>query len=268
MNTNNKRLIIVGTGIQTPNQLTIESREWIRKADIVLHGVADPISLKVLHGLNLNLECLNNFYEKGRPLGQTYKLMVERILLAIEEYDIVCVALYGHPGAFVYSSHKAIEIARTKGVQTKMLPGVSSFDCMIADLGFDPSDNGCILVEATDLILHNRKIEPTFNLVIWQVGFIGELKYQSNGQYRNNINLLKEYLLNYYPGEHQVTFYVASQIPFCEPLIIKTKIMNLDEDQPPVISSLFVPAYKTKVVDKYFLEKFNFDKIDKKSWKN
>lgn len=76
---------------------------------------------------------------------------------------------YGHPGIFVYASHRAIRIALKQGLKAKMLPGVSALDCLFADLGVDPSYPGLQVLEATDFLVRNRKVLTDSHLVILQV---------------------------------------------------------------------------------------------------
>lgn len=80
---------------------------------------------------------------------------------------------YGHPGVFVSPSHRAISTARQEGYKARMLPGISAEDYMFADLGFDPSTNGCMSCEATEVLLRNQPMNPSIHNIIWQVGAIG-----------------------------------------------------------------------------------------------
>ncbi|KAJ2931620.1 hypothetical protein H1R20_g5340, partial [Candolleomyces eurysporus] len=73
---------------------------------------------------------------------------------------------YGHPGVFAHPSHRAIKIAREEGYLAKMLPGISAEDCLFADLGIDPSINGTTTYEATDLLTHDRPLDPASNLIL------------------------------------------------------------------------------------------------------
>ena len=80
---------------------------------------------------------------------------------------------YGHPGVFVSPTHRALALARQEGYEAKMLPGISAEDYMFADLDFDPSVYGCMTCEASELLLRNRRLNPSVHNVIWQVGSIG-----------------------------------------------------------------------------------------------
>ena len=54
-----------------------------------------------------------------------------------------------------------------------MLPAVSSFDCLISDLGIHLGE-GCLIFEATDLMIRQRRIDVASHLIILQVAARGE----------------------------------------------------------------------------------------------
>src|SRR5437762_822622 len=118
-------LIALGTGISV-GHLTMESRTWLENADKVLYCVSDAASERLIQSLNASSESLYCFYGEGRKRSDSYEGMIARTLECLEQYDTVVVAYYGHPGFFVYPSHRALELAAQAGHQTMMLPGISS----------------------------------------------------------------------------------------------------------------------------------------------
>ena len=54
-----------------------------------------------------------------------------------------------------------------------MIAGISAEDCLFADLGFDPASTGCLTFEATDFLIHNRRVDPTCLVILWQIGVVG-----------------------------------------------------------------------------------------------
>lgn len=95
--------------------------------------------------------------------------MAEAMLHPVRHGQNVVTIYYGHPGIFVYASHRAIQIAHKQGLKAKMLPGVSALDCLFADLGIDPSYPGLQVLESTDFLVRNRKILTDGHLVLLQV---------------------------------------------------------------------------------------------------
>ena len=48
-----------------------------------------------------------------------------------------------------------------------MLPGISSEDCLFADLGVDPGVSGCQSYEATDFLMNAPIIDSSTQLILW-----------------------------------------------------------------------------------------------------
>lgn len=240
-------LIALGTGIRTVGQLTVEAIAWLESSDKVLYVVGDPIAEAVIIQLNpKGAESLSPLYAEGKPRIHTYNEMVERALECVRSGMVTCLAFYGHPGVFVYPSHVAIRRARSEGFAAKMLPAVSSEDCLFADLCVDPATTGCQSFEATDFLANRRRIDPTSSLILWQIGVLGNETF-TRGRYNlSAMPLLIERLFQYYPPTHVVYIYEAAILPGCEPTILPLPIHALGQAPLSAGSTLYVPpAYPT-----------------------
>jgi uncharacterized protein YabN with tetrapyrrole methylase and pyrophosphatase domain len=191
-------LTIVGTGIRT-SQLTTEARSHLMAAEKVLYCVADAATERLILKLNQTAESLYDKYGEGKQRRETYNEMTETTLEYVRKGLDVCVAYYGHPGFFVNPSHRAIKIARAEGFEAKMLPAVSSVDCLISDLGIDLA-SGCQIFEATDLMLRQRLVDPHSHVIILQVSALGDLRYSFKGYDYRHLPSLGEYLARIYPA--------------------------------------------------------------------
>src|SRR5947209_10731330 len=156
--------------------MSMEARTSIKAADNVLYTVADAVTETAIKKLNRTAESLQPFYGPDKYCLATYLEMVDRILFFVRKGLQVCAVFYGHPGVFVYSSHEAIRLARQEGFTATMLPATSAEDCLFADLGIDPAGSGCQSFEATDFLIRRRKFDPSSNLILWQIGHIGNWK--------------------------------------------------------------------------------------------
>jgi hypothetical protein len=119
---------------------------------------------------NPNSFDLSQHYANDKNRIVTHVQMVERMLDEVRAGKYVCAVFYAHPGVFVTPSHNAIAIARREGYEAEMLQGISAEHRLYADLGVDPSIPGLQIFEATDLLLRQRRIDPTMNLIVFQVG--------------------------------------------------------------------------------------------------
>jgi uncharacterized protein YabN with tetrapyrrole methylase and pyrophosphatase domain len=232
-------LIVVGTGISV-GHITMEARSWISSAEKVLYCVADAATERFILKLNPNAESLYVYYGEGKPRVETYRQMTERTMECVREGKTVCAVYYGHPGIFVAPSHHSIKIARQEGFSARMLPAVSALDCLFCDLGIDPS-TGCQMFEATDLLLRRREIDVFSHMILWQIAATGDLAFSFNGYDGKNVPAAVEYLLRFYPPDHEVTIYEASQYPVCEPVIRTIMLNELMNHKMTGISTLYIP---------------------------
>jgi uncharacterized protein YabN with tetrapyrrole methylase and pyrophosphatase domain len=247
-------LTVVGTGIRPGSHLTREARLLLETADVVLSVVAEPGTQAVLEQLNPNTHSLHDLYELGESRAEAYHAMAEEIVRHVREGKDVVAAFYGHPGVFVAPSHEAIRMARAEGYKATMLPGISAEDCLFADLGVDPSRFGCQSYEATDFLVHRRRIDPTATLVLWQIGTVGSVAAAASTR-ATGLPVLVEALLEHYPREHEVTVYEASPYPGFDPLVRPVGLGELSAEHVTALSTLYVPPLEPAPLDLTMLDR-------------
>lgn len=248
-------LVVVGSGIKGFSHLTTESKGWIREADVVLYCVSDPVSEIWIKKNSKRSIDLYQFYGNYKQRIDTYNQMVDETLKYVRQGCDTCVVYYGHPGIFVYPSHKAIRIAKSEGYRAAMLPGISALDSLCADLGVDPSVTGMQTIEATDLLLRKRKLNTDQNVVIWQIGCVGDLGFAFNGYDSRNLGILVDYLEKFYDKDHVVTIYEGAQYLVCSPRIQKIPLCKLRYTRVTGISTLYIPPKDRITIDKEMVKK-------------
>src|SRR5436309_4431878 len=178
----------------------MEALAWMQRADEIIHLVADPVAEALIASLKPGKEfTLQGFYGEGKPRAESYNEMIEFILSRVRAGVLVCGAFYGHPGVCAYPPHESIRRARAEGYAAFMLPGISSEDCLFADLGVDPAVGGCQSYEATDFLLNNVSIDASSQLVLWQIGTLGDWTYQTQHYDIRAMPLLVRKLSRFYP---------------------------------------------------------------------
>ncbi|HEX9941275.1 MAG TPA: SAM-dependent methyltransferase [Thermoanaerobaculia bacterium] len=235
-------LTVVGTGIRSVGQLTVEAIAHIQSAERVFYLVAEPVAEEVIHRLNpAGARSLAGLYGEGKPRRETYRQMVESILTSVRHGRRTCAVFYGHPGVFVDPAHEAVRSARKEGFAARMLPGVSAEDCLFADLGLDPATAGCQSYEATDFLVNRRQADPSSHLVLWQVGVLGDRAFSLEVRESSPLDLLIHRLSEVYPRHHQVCVYEAAVLPACEPVVRWTELAGLERRHLSIVSTLYVP---------------------------
>jgi hypothetical protein len=242
-------LVVIGTGIRTVGHMTVESLAWVSIAESVLYLVADPIAEAVIRQFNPEAVSLRGNYGEGVPRSQSYEAMVEQIMASVRVGNRTVAAFYGHPGVFAFPSHESIRRARREGYLAFMLPGVSAEDCLFADLSVDPAVNGCQSYEATDFLLHDRIVDTASQLVLWQVGVVGDWTYRDAGYDLKAFPLLVARLQELYGYWHQVTLYEAAIFPGLSPVIAPIALGHLTQDFVNAGTTMYVPPVRAPVVN-------------------
>lgn len=241
-------LTVAGTGTTSVAQVTQETLGHVRDADKLLFLAGDPLTERWLLDQRPDAESLATSYAIGRPRHDTYREMVGRILAAVRGGQRTCALFYGHPGVAVHAGHAAVRAARHEGFEARMLPGISAEACLYADLGIDPVDRGIVSQEATDLVLRTAPVDPTLDLVIWQVGLIGHADYQPSFGLQG-LPLLAERLLEVHPPAHEATLYEAASFVFGRARIEHVALGALADSKPTSFSTLYVPASREAEYD-------------------
>jgi uncharacterized protein YabN with tetrapyrrole methylase and pyrophosphatase domain len=247
-------LTVVGTGIQAAAHLTTGARLAVQRADEVLYAVNDPVAAAWIERANPNARSLDSFYEAGKERRQIYTAISDEIVARVRSGADVCAVFYGHPGVFAWAGHDAIRRLRADGFPARMLPGVSTMDCLVADLGLDPAPSGSQSYEATDFLVRRRTIDTGALLILWQIGFIGTWHYEPVQNVRA-LPLLVERLLQLYPADHETILYEASPYPVAEPIVQRLPVASLAEAAVSPVATLVVPPRNEPEFDRVMLER-------------
>jgi Tetrapyrrole (Corrin/Porphyrin) Methylases len=221
--------------------VTPEAAAAIERADEVLYLLADGLAGAWLERKNPGARSLHGLYAAEKERSRTYAEVVEELLAPVRAGRDVCAVFYGHPGVFARPGHVAIRRARAEGFRARMLPAVSALDCLVADLGIDPGATGLQSYEATEFVVHRRRVDTAALLVLWQIGVVGELG-MATGPTRANLAVLVERLERWYPSDHEGIVYEASPYPLvADPFVLRLPLEALPDAEVPLLATLVVP---------------------------
>ena len=243
-------LVVVGTGISLITHTTFEAKACIERAEALMYVVSDTATETWLKRLNPSSVTLADCYAEGKPRYKTYQEMADRIVSAVRTGLNVCAVFYGHPGIVVDASHEAIRQARSEGFRARMLPGISTDDCLFADLGVNPGHVGCQSFEATNFLLRRRRFDPTSALILWQVGVLGESSVRKGMACRDDrLRTLTAVLRRHYSARHPVILYEAAQLPICDPMIKEIALAQLPRESVHPVTTLYIPPKPPRRAD-------------------
>ena len=241
------RLDIVGTGIQSLAHLTPVAQHAIQHADLVLYAVADPLTVRHIQDLAQG-ECRPFSYPRDDSQRRdTYAAMAAEALSALQNKSKVCAVFYGHPAVLSSPTHLLYRRAQSAGFAAKILPGVSSLDCMYADLGIDPGSGGCQIYEATDLLTHQFAIETRVRLILCQIAMVRNTSFFGSNKIhspRDGLLELANYLRRSYPNSHSLTLYEANALPTFPPTIHTLTLGDLEHQPVTELMTMLVPPLR------------------------
>lgn len=236
-------LLVVGVGIQSAGHATPAAVAAIRGADHVFYAVVDPWTVKWLQQLNPNVESLPYPLDASQR-KDTYAEMARRMLERVRGGQRVCAAFYGHPSFLADAARLAVTRARAEGYDARLLPAVSSFDCLCADLELDPLARACLLAEASEFLRDERPFDSSMAIVLFQIAVIAHAGFhgtQGEGSIRAGLQRLAERLLQKFPAQHRVVLYEAALLPTRPARRDELPLAELSHAVVSDLTTLFVP---------------------------
>lgn len=250
-------LTVVGAGIRSGLQTTMESLVCIKQSAKVLYLMADHLSGLWIERMSKCAESLQPYYKAGMSRLEIYDQMVDKIIADLQEYRSLCLVLYGHPAVFVYPARRSIQLARSKGFAARMLPGVSSDANLFSDLMVDPGMLGMQSYEATSFLIYKHPFDTCAGLLLWQVAVLGDSEWPPNEmKHRNRLEVLSEYLAGFYGYDYEVVLYQAAELPFGTATVERVSLANLPNARSRN-ATLYVPPKQVRQPDLAMMKKLD-----------
>lgn len=256
------RLVCIGTGMCHTLHTTMVSKIYLQRAEVVFGVMPNSLGEDWLKENNPNYHSLQKYYGHGKPRTQTYLEMATAMLEEVRAgKDVVCV-LYGHPGVMATIGHLAIGLARKEGFVAKMEPGISAEDCLFADLGLDPCYHGCTSHEATQLLFSEHTVDPNAILILWQISLAGEVTLTKFETTPERLQVMVEFLNQWYDLDHEVIIYEASFFPDKPPRIDRLLLRDLPAAELSSASTLVILPRERAPYNHAMLEKCGLIEAD------
>lgn len=250
-------IAIVGTGIVGTHQLTREAEEVIRRSKRTFAIDAGYGIIEYLETLCPEVTSLGSLYVAGKNRLPTYHRMAAEVVAAALETAPVCLAAYGHPWVYCYPTTLITRAAPLLDLHVEVFPGISAFDTLLVDLGTDIAFNGIQMYEATDLLLRRRPLQNDVTCVIWQPTVVGDPTYPEELPTADQFQPLQDYLLDFYPADHEVTLVTTKTFPLLRSDVTMLRLRDLavELERAPRVGTLYIPAlYHRAVEDLELLE--------------
>jgi len=168
------RIVIAGAGIQSPGQVTIETERALRKSGVIYHLLSlTPAMRRYLWGLGPPLINLAPLYRDGALDQDVYEFIASFVVSSALRHRWLTLLVPGHP--LVYATPTALiqDQGRKLGVEVVVLPGISSLDTMVLQLGLDIADHGVQIYESNRFVYYRNEPDPRVPLFLMQPGGFG-----------------------------------------------------------------------------------------------
>jgi len=185
-------ITIVGLGPGNPAHLTLEAQQVLERAsELYLRTNRHPTVPSL--PAHLTLHSFDFLYERAADFAEVYEGIVERVLALGQRPEGVVYAVPGHPLVGEATVQRILEKARIRGIQVRIVAGLSFVEPVLTALGLDALD-GLQIVDALDLaVRHHPPLNPDLPALVGQL------------YGRDVASAVKLTLMNGYPAEHPVT---------------------------------------------------------------
>jgi uncharacterized protein YabN with tetrapyrrole methylase and pyrophosphatase domain len=198
------RITIVGAGILSPEQITREGDCALRASDLIFYLLDLHSCLrKYLRSLGPELVDLDSIYREGRRDTDVYDDITRLVVFAAAVRRRTTLLVPGHPAIYVTVTRQIEERGRAMGIETVVLPGVSSIDTMILQLGLEIGERGVQIYESNRFIYNGIVPDRRVPLFLLQPGTVGSsLLTHRSASKPKRFDALRLALLQFYPPKH------------------------------------------------------------------
>ncbi|WP_075572316.1 nucleoside triphosphate pyrophosphohydrolase [Colibacter massiliensis] len=159
------RLQIVGLGPGDPGLITMASIVIMKRAARLLLRTAVHPTAAYLNEKGIFYESLDRFYENCASFEDVYTHIVDYVLAAVKEGDVVY-AVPGSPAVAERTVTLLEERCRRENIDVEILPGMSFLESLYSKIGLDPV-NGLLVADSFDITA--LQTVPNVPVVITQI---------------------------------------------------------------------------------------------------
>lgn len=250
------RLSIIGMGTKGSSQLTLEGLTRLRECKKIFSFYEGDLKIFFSAHNIKHFESISDLYTDGGIDTENYQRIFDKIVTSIPVYSDVSIVVQGHPRVGVTFAQWFSQKKSDLSFEIEVIPGISSFAAMINDLELDPLERGSVLLDANRALLFDFDLSPFLNYFIYHICSVGTKNtHFTNPARENRLDLLKKYLLKYFPKEHKVTLIKSATSLTSTCSKIKFPLTDLENwiDKITFASTLYVPACQVVKINNDFL---------------
>lgn len=236
-------LYLLGAGVSFPQHLTTETLDILRRCAHVYTNLPETLVSALPSDIARRCTSLWPLYQDKRVRSHNYRDTVEAVLAGAARERPVAWLTPGHPVVFDSVTTALADAGRRGGLRVCIIPAVSCFDTLLADLGYDPAQ-GLFVHEATALVARKLPLMPSVATLLLQPGVFGSNLAHVTPYEGLDLDPLREHLQQFYPPEHRCAFVRSSSGEGDREQAVWVQLRHLTTAPYDSIvgSTLFVPA--------------------------
>jgi uncharacterized protein YabN with tetrapyrrole methylase and pyrophosphatase domain len=199
-------LYLIGCGILPARDITMEALSILRRV-VSYTTLPSPNLRSFLESNRLDFVNIEHLYEKGKERAKIYADVAAHVLEKAAKERPIAYLTYGHPMYLDEPVRLMLAGAVVGGLRTRVVPGVSFVDSVIARLPLVVGPAGFQVISADPLVEGTAAIDPSRPTLVAQIGsFRMPTADGERALAPALLEPLMDRLLGQYPADHRITF--------------------------------------------------------------
>ena len=170
-------ITIVGAGLLAARQLGQAANDVVRSARVVFCSTTNIGIADYVRAVNPTAEIRfseKNEYQVGMYRPDMYRRMAQVVVDAARAGPGVVMLAPGSAVVVDAVTQCILDAAASDGLRVRLLPGISSIEAVLAQVGYDVS-RGLGIFLAQNLVLHRLQIDPSIASIVLQPAYFDTL---------------------------------------------------------------------------------------------
>ena len=243
-------IYLLGSGIRGTLQFTRETIQAIKASRVcyVLHD--DTMIHDFVRDFGCQVVDLAELYDGAEVRRDVYE-RISKILVEAAQADEegpVSFLVHGHPLFLVSATEYTLELAKEAGLNVEMVPGVSSFDTLLCDVGEDWG-YALQMYDTTTLLHEGWSVNPAVPLLLFQLSTTLNPNVVRGEPDQSVLRPIVDLLLKFYPPEHRCTLIHSSSHLLERAERTELQLKDLEQEAASRLwqrPTLYVPAVESE----------------------
>ena len=197
-------IVIVGSGISVPDHLTLQGIRALTDAAEIWTNASEALYGAIAQVTGKTPESLWPFYRPDRPRRSNYVDVTAHLHERARAVGQVAYLTQGHPLVLDSVASNLLRARDSSGIAVSVIPGISSIDTILADIGYEPA-RGLQIFDATTFVRLDATVNASAGLLLLQPGVFGSDRARTTADApAPDLSGLMDALGRFYPRGHPV----------------------------------------------------------------